>query len=117
LIILDVDSFKKYNDSFGHPAGDRVLKQVAKVLVDCARESDLVARYGGEEFVAILPNTNAEGALIFAERMRFGIEHATWKHQAITVSIGVATLSGGIDSGTKLLEAADRALYASKAAG
>jgi diguanylate cyclase (GGDEF)-like protein/PAS domain S-box-containing protein len=117
VVLLDVDEFKKYNDSFGHPAGDAILKQLADILLECSRESDLVARYGGEEFIAILPNTSAEGAIQMAERMRTSIDTAVWKNRKVTASFGVATTSGGSGTTQDLIQAADKALYASKAAG
>ena len=117
LVLLDVDNFKKYNDSFGHPAGDSVLKQVARLLMDCARESDLIARYGGEEFAIILPSTGMEGALHVAERMRASLAEAEWENGQVTASFGVATLNESLDQPNLLIRAADRALYASKGAG
>jgi len=95
VVLLDVDRFKPYNDTFGHPAGDRALRHIAHLLEENARESDLVARYGGEEFVVLLPNTDREGALILAERFRLAIETATWEQRAVTASFGVSTLVPG----------------------
>ena len=117
LIVLDVDCFKLFNDAYGHPAGDLVLKAVAGILRDCVRSTDLVARYGGEEFVLILPMTEMEGARAFAERLRTAIESHSWPLRAITASFGVAALRPGEESGAELIARADRALYRSKAAG
>ncbi len=117
IVLIDVDHFKSYNDTFGHPAGDAVLKKFANLILSCSRESDLVARYGGEEFVAILAGTDAEGARFVAERMRFTIETADWPQRATTASFGVATLTEELDSPAALIEAADKALYAAKEAG
>lgn len=116
ILMLDVDKFKLFNDSFGHQAGDEVLRKVAKTLQDVARESDVVARYGGEEFCIILPATDAEGAMIAAERFRAAIDDQTWEHRHVTASFGVATLKDHLNGDT-LLKDADVALYAAKEAG
>ena len=116
LILLDVDQFKQYNDSYGHPAGDAVLMSVANTLQMGARDTDLVARYGGEEFVLILPQTDIEGASAFAERLRAAVERAPWPVRAVTASFGVATLRLA-ENGSGLITRADEALYQSKAAG
>jgi diguanylate cyclase (GGDEF)-like protein len=117
LILLDIDHFKLYNDSFGHPAGDQLLKQFSQVLLQCSRESDLVARYGGEEFVTILSGTGVEGATLAAERIRSAVENAAWPHRKVTASLGVATFDSDGMSPADIIAAADKALYASKAAG
>ncbi|RYG24123.1 diguanylate cyclase, partial [bacterium] len=114
LILLDVDRFKQYNDSFGHPAGDQALKIVAQILKENVRGGDLAARYGGEEFAAILPNTNAEEAVRLAERLRQVCEATTFPHREVTLSIGVATSVG--DAG-QMIEQADQALYVAKHGG
>ncbi len=117
LAVLDVDFFKDYNDSFGHPAGDDVLRGVSQILKTHARPSDFSARYGGEEFVVILANTHLSGALAHAERIRHAVENAKWQSQEVTVSIGVASLTENITSDDELLRAADDALYKAKRAG
>ncbi len=117
LLLLDVDKFKQYNDSFGHPAGDEVLKTVARVLGEQARTTDFVARYGGEEFTLVLPNTGAEGSLVLAERLRVAIESTSWPNRAVTASFGAATWTSEINTDTALIDAADRALYTSKENG
>lgn len=116
VVLLDVDHFKQYNDSFGHPAGDEVLKAVARVLRRGARDTDLAARYGGEEFILILPQTDSTGAATIAERIRQGIEAATWPLRQVTASFGVASLGLGGD-GSDLIAHADAALYRAKADG
>ena len=117
LILLDVDHFKKYNDAFGHPAGDVVLKRVADILKDTARETDIVARYGGEEFAIILPETDNLGAVAVAERIRESIAEAVWDKREITVSVGVSSVSITIKNGAELVEQADQSLYTSKSNG
>lgn len=117
LILLDVDHFKSYNDSFGHPAGDDVLKQVAHLLYVNARSTDLVARYGGEEFVLVLPNTDGAGARHLAEHCRSVIANATFPHRSITASFGIATLHDRPMQPGELIAAADEALYAAKRQG
>jgi diguanylate cyclase (GGDEF)-like protein/PAS domain S-box-containing protein len=125
VLMLDLDHFKPYNDSFGHAAGDAVLQAVARLLEGVARTTDFVARYGGEEFVILLPDTGRAGATILADRFRRAIETAAWKERAITISAGASTFDGatfdgaaidGTDAGA-LVIAADRALYHSKAQG
>jgi diguanylate cyclase (GGDEF)-like protein/PAS domain S-box-containing protein len=117
VAMLDVDYFKTYNDSFGHPAGDEVLRGLSKILQKHARPSDFSARYGGEEFVVILGNTDLPGALAHAERIRQAIEDAAWPGRKITVSIGVASLSETLSDDNALLSAADDAMYKAKRAG
>jgi len=117
LLMIDVDNFKRFNDDFGHPAGDEVLKQVAAVVAASGRRIDIVARYGGEELAVILPQTGRTGALIAAERIRLRIQQREWRDRPITVSIGIATVSPETERPLDLVVAADRALYESKAAG
>lgn len=117
LVLLDVDHFKKFNDSFGHVAGDQVLKKVGKILKHVGRETDIIARHGGEEFSAILPDTDAEGAHTIAERLRSAIANEAWDMRDITISVGVATFTPEIADSKTLLEAADKALYTAKDAG
>ncbi len=119
LLLVDVDFFKQFNDTFGHPAGDEVLRSVAKLMESQARGCDFVGRYGGEEFAILLPGTDEDAAHLVAERVRAAIECGPWTRRVITVSIGIATVSGenpGLESAA-LLTQADCALYASKAAG
>ena len=117
LVMVDVDAFKPYNDEFGHPAGDEVLKKLARVLENNSRQSDVVARFGGEEFVIILPTTDRESAFILAERFRRAIEGTEWKHRPVTISAGVATLSNKVSDCPSLITAADQQLYQSKETG
>ena len=112
VVIADIDHFKQINDELGHLTGDRILQQVARLLDNDARDTDLVARYGGEEFVLLLPKTQREGACIFADRVRATIDRET----KVTISIGVATSLDG-DSAQSILARADKALYGAKVAG
>ena len=118
LVLLDVDNFKTYNDTYGHPAGDEVLRSVGRLLKEAARASDIVARYGGEEFVVVAPNADEADVLELAERLRIAVANADWKVRPITISIGVSTarpVNGG--SAPALIARADQALYHSKHAG
>jgi diguanylate cyclase (GGDEF)-like protein/PAS domain S-box-containing protein len=117
LILLDIDHFKTYNDTYGHPKGDEVLRCVGNILRTSLRAADFAARYGGEEFAIILPNTNRAGALVVAEQLRRAIEGAAWEDRQITASVGVATMSEEISTAEQLVDFADRALYRSKESG
>ena len=116
LILLDVDRFKQYNDAFGHPAGDEVLKTVGALLREAVREGDFPARYGGEEFAIILPETDAETAQQVAERIRSVVECHTFPHRAVTVSLGVAQHFVP-ETSDAVIQRADVALYEAKSAG
>ncbi|RYG25482.1 diguanylate cyclase [bacterium] len=116
LLLIDVDRFKQYNDNFGHPAGDEALRIVARIIRESLRDSDLPARYGGEEFAAILPNTDAEGAGVVAERIRAACEAEPFPCRAVTLSVGVAVRAGDADP-SGLIERADQALYLAKHRG
>jgi diguanylate cyclase (GGDEF)-like protein/PAS domain S-box-containing protein len=117
VVMLDVDHFKGFNDSFGHPAGDSVLQDVGRLMLETSRAVDFAARYGGEEFIMILPNTDANGALIFAERLRGNIENAAWPQRPITVSVGIASRDEQTQTPLELIQRADAALYKSKERG
>lgn len=123
VLMLDVDKFKHFNDTYGHPAGDAVLKRLAQVLRDSVREVDTVARYGGEEFLVILPETATEGAAVMAERIRANTERDRFTPEgslaelSVTVSIGYAVFPEHANSPSTMIEAADQALYRSKAGG
>jgi diguanylate cyclase (GGDEF)-like protein len=117
LLLLDVDLFKSYNDTFGHLRGDEVLQRVAQILQETSRKSDCVARYGGEEFVVILPDTDQEAALQAGERLCHAIEASSWSHRPITASFGVSTFSLRTENWAQLIAEADAALYVSKKAG
>lgn len=124
LLMLDVDFFKQYNDHYGHPVGDECLRAVGSIVQEHAnRPSDLAARYGGEEFVVVLPDTDAEGAVSVAEKIRIAIEQKQMEHTlaptgALTVSVGVAVWAPhGADTPSMLTAAADKALYEAKKQG
>ncbi|WDT76476.1 MAG: diguanylate cyclase [Candidatus Manganitrophus sp.] len=121
ILMIDIDFFKKINDTFGHPAGDAVLKVIAKLLAKMVRKLDVVARYGGEEFVVLLLKTDSMQAWQMAERIRKAIESAPidWQGQKIdvTVSIGVASQPADAAQREELIACADKALYSSKRAG
>ena len=118
--MLDIDYFKKFNDRYGHQAGDAVLRAVAEVLKQAVRETDLVARYGGEEFALVLSDTSIEDAKDVAERARSIIESARFPFNGLilrlTVSVGFARLRQDEDA-TSFVQRADAALYSSKEAG
>lgn len=116
LIMLDVDHFKQFNDRFGHPAGDELLRQVAQVLRESARAYDVAARYGGEEFALLLPNTTLEQAVQVAERLRKAIRAIPNPHASVSASLGVASYRFGSAPATLLYEA-DAALYRAKRDG
>lgn len=113
VLMMDLDHFKRYNDTNGHQAGDTLLKGVAKIFRDTVREVDVVARYGGEEFLAILPETPPDMASMVAERIRGTVESVT----GVTISIGIATYPGDATDISELINNADTALYTAKGAG
>ena len=117
LVMLDVDHFKLYNDTFGHLAGDDVLRLLGAVLLAQARSTDFAARYGGEEFVVLLPSTAADEARRATERLQLALATARWPVQPVTVSFGVTTTCGQPTTADALVGQADKALYHSKQAG
>jgi len=124
LLMIDIDHFKQFNDQFGHPAGDEVLKRVSDLLVSSCRISDVVTRYGGEEFAIILPDTRHQGAFNVGEKIRMAVQNHTWERRTISVSVGAATMlfrkgtvEFRVDDAESLLSQADKALYHSKQAG
>lgn len=122
LIIIDIDFFKKFNDTYGHQAGDAVLRQVAQTLKKNSRTTDYVCRYGGEEMSIILPNTTAEEALFNANRICKAVAERTFQLSPtqtgnVTISVGVATFPNNADSAQSLIEHADKGLYYAKEHG
>jgi diguanylate cyclase (GGDEF)-like protein len=124
IFMLDIDSFKNYNDTYGHQAGDDCLKAIGNLLSQkIRRASDLAARYGGEEFVVILQEPEQEKLLGFAQEIRksvqeLGIEHKQSPYEKVTVSVGIACMIPTVEAEpAELVEAADRALYQAKQKG
>jgi diguanylate cyclase (GGDEF)-like protein/PAS domain S-box-containing protein len=113
VIILDVDFFKTYNDSFGHPEGDRALKMLADILSRECRAYDIVTRFGGEEFAVLLPDTDRTTALEVAERLRSTVEQTEWPNKPLTISLGICSWMKGME-GEELIRFADKALYKAK---
>jgi diguanylate cyclase (GGDEF)-like protein len=121
LVLLDLDDFKKVNDTHGHPAGDAVLRTIGEVLGSGVRQIDLAARYGGEEFVVLVPETDIRGATLLAKRLRLAVSKARTELPdgrllKVTASFGVA-VKGELTSAEQLIAAADEALYEAKRAG
>src|SRR5262249_10921342 len=122
VLMLDLDHFKRFNDTYGHPAGNKALEMLANMLHSQVRETDLVARYGGEEFAIILPETTKYEAHDLANRIRMRVESSVIEPpdaapQRVTVSAGLATYPRDARSAEALLASADEALYSSKHAG
>ena len=123
LVMLDIDDFKRYNDTYGHLQGDEVLKEIARLIRMNIRRADVAARYGGEEFVVLLPEIPKSGAIVVAEKIRTAIEkhpfpgRETQPGGRFTITLGVASFPQDAEEGHKLLDLADRALYVGKAQG
>ncbi len=123
LLLLDIDFFKQVNDTYGHPAGDNVLRQVSQTMVKLVRNCDIVARYGGEEFAIVLPETGRSSAKVLAQRIRRGIEQLqiaiNGQEIGVTVSVGVSSsdIEGMKSERPVLIDRADQALYAAKKNG
>lgn len=121
ILLIDLDYFKKINDTYGHLIGDEILKNIAKILKYVLRNVDHIGRFGGEEFIVILPNTNLKNAVVTAEKVREAI--ANFKHNIeeqiiqATVSIGIASYNPLDDDVNQILERADQALYTAKSSG
>ncbi|HRS97772.1 MAG TPA: sensor domain-containing diguanylate cyclase, partial [Smithella sp.] len=121
MIMMDIDNFKNFNDTYGHLLGDKVLRDVARTLKKISRPEDIVARYGGEEFVMILPETDAQQAMMVAEKIRTTVERLEIVHNGktlhLTISLGVAAFPKHAREKEDLIRLADLALYASKHRG
>ena len=123
VFMFDIDHFKQYNDTNGHPAGDELLKRLARVVRENLRPGDIPCRYGGEEFLVAMPDTDAADAQQAAERIRIAIEETEFAHGAtqplkrLTISGGVAAFPVDGTNSTELIQHADQALYRAKAAG
>jgi len=117
LVMFDVDNFKQYNDRFGHPEGDLLLAQLAALMRQGIRATDLPARYGGEEFALILPETDKYGAALLAERLRAAVAAFEFLHRSVTISIGIAEYPCDAHDGSTLVTCADKAMYHAKSSG
>jgi diguanylate cyclase (GGDEF)-like protein len=121
MLMLDIDHFKRVNDTLGHLAGDEVIRHVARVAMSCLRKSDVMGRYGGEEFGILLPEVSSDGAMVVGERIRNSVAGSAAAFEghdiAVTVSVGVAELRVLGATTTNLVADADEALYASKKTG
>ena len=123
VCITDIDRFKAINDTYGHDAGDDIIRQFAARIRSTVRGADLACRYGGEEFVVVMPDTDAEAAGAIAERLRGLIEHQTFVIRAtgqaisVTASLGIASNEAGAETPEQLMKQADRALYEAKNGG
>ncbi len=117
VLVGDVDHFKQYNDAFGHPAGDEVLKAISDIMREAARPIDCVARYGGEEFVVLMPDTGPGDALELAEHIRARVAAKKFMSRKMTLSIGVASFPEDADNAEALISIADEALYQAKREG
>lgn len=121
LIMIDIDHFKQINDTYGHLAGDHVLSDLGTIMLAVKRTEDSLFRYGGEEFATILPETDLDGAMVIAERLRQKVEEAAFKFNeqpiSITISLGVAEADRNIGRPENLIGKADACLYAAKEGG
>ncbi|MDV6317357.1 GGDEF domain-containing protein [Idiomarina sp. HP20-50] len=125
VIMMDIDNFKQVNDTYGHQVGDRAIQLIAKIIVDCQRETDVCGRYGGEEFAILLPKTSLDDGVLVAERLRKQIEETALplgkdyndEQLKLTISAGVAEFSCEFSSAENWLEKADAALYDAKENG
>jgi diguanylate cyclase (GGDEF)-like protein len=117
LVLLDLDDFKPVNDRHGHQAGDQVLREVTRLLMENSRSFSIVTRYGGDEFAVLLVNTPKAGALRYADRIKRLVERHTFHHVRLTASLGVASMPEDVTVAADLVPAADRALYVAKRRG
>jgi diguanylate cyclase (GGDEF)-like protein len=117
LVLIDLDDFKPINDRHGHQAGDQVLREVTRVLMENSRSFSIVTRYGGDEFAVLLVNTPKSGALRYADRIKQLVERHVFDHVRLTASIGVASMPDDVTSAADLIPVADRALYVAKRLG
>ena len=121
LVVFDIDHFKKVNDTYGHLAGDEVLRRVGQLVQGKVRTNDTTARIGGEEFAVLLPEVPCEGGVVLAEKLRKLIEDEVFSHDGtsipVTVSLGVAAWQPGLSDAESLLKAADAKLYEAKRSG
>ncbi|MCP4142388.1 MAG: GGDEF domain-containing protein [Chloroflexi bacterium] len=120
IIMVDIDNFKAYNDSFGHQEGDKTLQSVGKILKKTIRETDIAARYGGEEFIILLPGIDKEGSMIACQRLKDAFSSYKWDKRKVTASFGIASIKekrSEREKAKKLIKKADDALFFSKKNG
>jgi diguanylate cyclase len=118
VMMIDLDHFKRINDLYGHPAGDKTLKDFADLLRSNVRKGDFVARFGGEEFLVILPNTPESEGKLAAENIRMAVQNAVFEQAVkLTISIGIASASASCRNAQKVISEADQALYQAKRSG
>jgi diguanylate cyclase (GGDEF)-like protein len=121
VVLFDIDHFKKVNDTYGHLAGDAVLRQLGALVKTRLRHTDIAARTGGEEFGVIVPEVSLEGARVLAEKLRRAVEEAAFRFEGtllpVTISLGTTEWRPGIETGEALLHLADQRLYAAKHGG
>jgi diguanylate cyclase (GGDEF)-like protein len=116
VLMIDIDFFKKINDNHGHAEGDRVLKQIGRVLIKCGRKSDLISRFGGEEFLILLPDADLEKTMVFSKRIHSSVNKILIDGKALTVSVGISLFEGEM-SFDEVVNNADIALYKAKSLG
>ena len=122
-VMVDIDHFKRFNDFYGHQAGDTVLMDVAQLIIATSRDIDISGRYGGEEFMVILPETHVDQAIVYAERLRAAVEHfgkeqlRPFPRCPLTISVGVTSLMREHDGIEQVIQRVDHALYAAKERG
>lgn len=117
IVMLDVDDFKKRNDTYGHAAGDEVLRRLGELIRMMVRTTDLAGRFGGEEMLLLLPGTDADGAMFLAERIRTALHDERWAQGCVTASFGTASVGAEMRHAKALLACADQAMYAAKRSG
>jgi diguanylate cyclase (GGDEF)-like protein len=121
VAMIDIDHFKRINDTYGHQFGDYVIREISIIINNCLRKTDLVFRYGGEEIIAIMPETDSDQAFIPLERIRTRIAEKVFENEGfkthVTISIGIASADKHITTSTQLIELADKALYTAKENG
>ncbi len=117
VLMIDIDDFKRRNDTWGHASGDQVLRQTGEILSSSVRATDIPSRYGGEEFAVLLTETGGASALRAAQRIKATIDAAPWQEEAVTISIGIKTMGPATVDAEQLVREADDALYSAKRAG
>ena len=117
ILMVDIDHFKRINDTYGHDVGDGVICEVASILHNCVREKDIVVRYGGEEYCIVLEGMSVDQAMILAEKIRLKVESSKPNSISVTCSLGLTSMKFGANSSSELINQADIALYQSKSLG